>query len=75
MPYGVLVVWKNGRQAYMERHPSGERMEFRKKRDAEEAAELLRIGIVPDEAQSVNVVRLDQLEALGMGRTRSGVGP
>ncbi len=38
--------------------PSGERVEFRKKRDAEEAKEFTEIGLVPDAAQSVNVVKL-----------------
>lgn len=60
MPYGVLVVWKNGRQAYLESFPSGRRLRCRTWDKAEEFAEFMREGLVPDEAQSVNVVRLEE---------------
>ena len=58
MAWWVLVVWKDGRTEHVCRGAGGgPRAEFRTKREAEESAEFLRIGIVPDEAQSVNVVR------------------
>ena len=58
MSYAVMVVWRDGRQDYLNSEPSGERLEFRRRWDAEEARDFVELGLVPDEAQSVSVVQL-----------------
>jgi hypothetical protein len=60
MAFGVLVVWQSGRQTYLKSWPSGERLEFSEKAAAEDTAERIRRDLVPNEAQSVNVVRLGE---------------
>jgi len=60
MAYGVLVIWNSGGQAYLESFPSGRRLECTSWDKAEEFAESMREGLVPDEAQSVNVVRFGE---------------